>query len=83
METWDLYFATIVGMQLHPGYARENVKSRSLRECAELATDMMEVRDAYRSGSSRRNDRPVRDFKAEFIEPADDAIADGVSGEDV
>lgn len=38
---WAMYFATIVGMQLHPGYSRENVTALTLEECAEMADKMM------------------------------------------
>ena len=44
MYVWDLYFAQVVGMNLHPGNLRPNATPMTLEECAELADKMMEVR---------------------------------------
>lgn len=44
MDVWDIYFSGIVGWSLHPGYLREGVRPLTLDECADLADDMMEVR---------------------------------------
>jgi len=41
---WDLYYVGVVGWQLHPGYARENVEPLTLNECAELTNNMIKVR---------------------------------------
>jgi len=47
MEVFDVYFATIVGMAIHPGYSRENVKQLTLKECAEVAAEMIQIRQKY------------------------------------
>ncbi len=41
---FDLFFASIVGMNLHPGAERDGAKRKSLVECATLALHMIEVR---------------------------------------
>ena len=45
MTTWELYFATIVGMSMHPGYEREGTERPSLEECADKADEMMEYEE--------------------------------------
>ncbi len=40
MDTWDLYFITVVGWKLHPGYPDDV----DLEKCADIADKMMEVR---------------------------------------
>jgi hypothetical protein len=47
MEVFDMYFATIVSMAIHPGYARDNVKQMTLEDCAEKAAEMIEIRKNY------------------------------------
>ncbi len=44
MNTWDIYFATLVGMALHPGYTREGTKKPTLDELANLTDEMMNIR---------------------------------------
>ena len=56
MDTWDLYFASLCGWMLHPGYQREGAESPTLRQCAELADSMEEIKNGRMdrgSGSSR------------------------------
>lgn len=44
MEVWDLYFATLAGWTLHPGYKRAGTTQIDLMDCARLANQMMEIR---------------------------------------
>lgn len=44
MTTWDLYFATLVGMAEHPGYLREGTHKPTLEECAIKADEMMKYK---------------------------------------
>lgn len=37
MQTFDLYFATILGMQYHPGSGTRGHVPLSIEECAEIA----------------------------------------------
>lgn len=37
-----MFFATLVGMQEHPGYTREGMRPKTVRECAEMADMMLE-----------------------------------------
>ncbi len=41
---FDMYFATIVGMNNHPGMTREPVQKKSLDDCAGLALAMLQLR---------------------------------------
>lgn len=50
MEPWDLYFASLCGWMLHPGYCREGVEAPTVEECAELASKMVEERVKWLSG---------------------------------
>jgi hypothetical protein len=50
MEVFDMYFATVVGMAIHPGYSRDNVKQLTLEECAEVASKMVAIRKQYLEG---------------------------------
>ncbi len=47
LGVFDIYFATLVGMAIHPGYSRDNVTQPSLEDCAKTAMDMIKVRDKY------------------------------------
>ena len=42
MNTWEIYFASLVAMTWHPGYSREDTKKPSIQECAAVADEMME-----------------------------------------
>jgi hypothetical protein len=42
---FDWYFCSLAGMCLHPGFKREGTKELSMRDCAHLALEMMEIRE--------------------------------------
>jgi len=44
MDIFDFYFASIVGWQYHPGNRRDGV-FLSLDECAQIAEQMLRVRN--------------------------------------
>ena len=45
MNTWEIYFASLVAMTLHPGYTRPETPRPSLDELAELADEMMKYKE--------------------------------------
>jgi hypothetical protein len=47
MNTFDLYFSTIIGWSLHPGYQREGSKPLTIQEAGKLASEMMEERKKW------------------------------------
>lgn len=45
MDVWDLYFATIAGWTLHPGYQREGSTNLTLDQAAAIADQMVKLRE--------------------------------------
>ena len=45
LGVYDIYFATLVGMAIHPGYSKDNVTQPSLQDCSDKAIEMMEIRE--------------------------------------
>lgn len=43
---FDIYFASVMGMNLHPGTTRDENKPKSVAECRLLAESMLAQRDA-------------------------------------
>lgn len=42
---WDDFFCTLVGWTTHPGYNRENATPLTIEQCADMADEMMRIRN--------------------------------------
>lgn len=47
MEVFDVYFASLMSMQVHPGAGQRGHIALTPEQCAELAMRMLEVRARY------------------------------------
>jgi len=41
MTVWEIYYASLVAMTLHPGYGREGTIKPTLEDCAKIADKML------------------------------------------
>ncbi len=41
---WDIYFAGLVAMTIHPGFQRPDTVKPTLEQCAEMADQMLKYR---------------------------------------
>lgn len=53
MEVFDLYFASVVAMTIHPGFNKPDTHKPTLNELAELAAQMIEVREKWLSSQQQ------------------------------
>lgn len=42
---WDMFFASVKSMALHPGTTRDNTIPRTTAQCADIADEMLRERD--------------------------------------
>lgn len=42
---WDMFFASVKSMALHPGTTRDNTIPRTTAQCANIADEMLRERD--------------------------------------
>ena len=44
-QAFDVYFASLAGWRLHPGYLRDGAEPPCLEEISSIALDMLRLRD--------------------------------------
>ncbi len=45
LEIFDLYFASLVAMTLHPGFTKKETQTPTINDCAAIALTMLEIRN--------------------------------------
>jgi len=55
IPVFDLYFATLAGMNNHPGNTKEPVQRKPLKECAIQAIEMLDIRRIIVEGDSHES----------------------------
>lgn len=48
--TYDMYFASVVTMQMHPGAGTKEHRKLTLAECSDVACQMLEIRRTVVTG---------------------------------
>ncbi len=56
MDEWDLYFSCLAGWILHPGYNRQDTSRPTLEEVADLADQMVELKNGRMGRGRGRRD---------------------------
>jgi hypothetical protein len=46
-EEWNLYYITVVGWSLHPGYNKPGTKKLTLEDCVKIATEMQKEKPRW------------------------------------
>ncbi len=59
MEVWDIYFASLVAMTLHPGAGTRGHHKLTIEDCAKIADEMMEEREQTRWHGSEQQSSPA------------------------
>ncbi len=55
MDKFDLFFATLAGWALHPGYLREGSTLPTLETCAIMAEQMVDISDGRDAAIKEEN----------------------------
>ncbi len=56
MLVWDIYYASIVAMTIHPGYTKENANPMNLKDAALFADLMLKEREKRYDADNYRSD---------------------------